>query len=65
LAACPGSLGMWLPGFGLGGTDSDVMFVVNTFRHNGAVSARSAKLRAVWLLRSAGGRTAETTVSRL
>ncbi len=42
-----------------------LMFVVNTFRHDGAVSARSAKLRAGWLLRSAGDRAAETTVSRL
>jgi hypothetical protein len=44
---------------------SSLMFVVNTFRHDGAVSARSAKLRAGWLLRSAGDRAAETTVSRL
>src|SRR3712207_5359417 len=41
------------------------MFVVNTIRHDGAASAGPAKLKVVWLLRSAGGRAAETTLSRL
>ena len=49
----------------LGKQDSSLMFVVNSIWHDGAASAGPAKLRAVWLLRSAGGRTAETTVSRL
>ena len=49
----------------LGKQDNSLMFVVNSIWHDGAASAGPAKLRAVWLLRSAGGRTAETTVSRL
>jgi hypothetical protein len=41
------------------------MFVVNPFGRDGAASARHAKLKTIWLLRSAGGRAIETTVSRL
>src|SRR5215211_3155474 len=42
-----------------------LMFVVNTFWHGEAASTDNVELRGVWLLRSAGGRAAETTVSRL
>jgi hypothetical protein len=49
----------------LGKQDNSLMFVVNPYRRDGAASAGHAKLKSVWLLRSAGGRATETTVSRL
>jgi hypothetical protein len=42
-----------------------LMFVVNAFRRDGTTSAGRAKGYSGWLLRSAGGRAAETTVNRL
>ena len=42
-----------------------LMFVVNACRRDRAASAAPAGFRGAWLLRSAGGRAAETTVSRL
>ena len=48
-----------------GALNISLMFVVNAFRHDGATSAGRAKGRGGWLLRSAGGRAAETTVNRL
>ena len=42
-----------------------LMFVVNACRRDRVASAAPAELKGVWLLRSAGGRAAETTVSRL
>ena len=52
---------------GTGGPHRELslMFVVNAFGRDRAVSAEVAKSRGGWLLRSAGGRAAETTVGRL
>jgi len=49
----------------VGSSTNSLMFVVNTFWHGEAASTDNVELRGVWLLRSAGGRAAETTVSRL
>ena len=49
----------------LGKTANSLMFVVNRSGHGRAACAESAKARRVCALRSAGGRAAETTVSRL
>ena len=45
--------------------DISLMFVVNFLRRDGTTSAGYAKGYSGWLLRSAGGRAAETTVNRL
>ena len=48
-----------------GAINISLMFVVNAFRHDGATSAAHAEGRSIWLLRSAGGGAAETTVNSL
>jgi SRSO17 transposase len=49
----------------LGKRANSLMFVVNARRRDRAASAASAEIKGAWLSRSAGGRAAETTVSRL